>query len=95
MEKQYHCNCKSGCETNRCSCFKNLEPCDEKCGCVDCKNPLNGIDTEEYSTCALQNINIVKNLTQEQLEEEYELPCGCESVRLKDLLNEYECTECG
>jgi len=95
MEKNYHCNCKSGCKNNRCACFKKLEPCDDKCGCTDCQNPFNGIDVEKYSTCALQNINIVKALSQEELDEEHELPCGCETVKLKDLLNEYECKECG
>ncbi len=49
---------------------------------------------EKYSSCALQNINIVKALSQEELDEEHELPCGCENVKLKDLLNEYECKEC-
>jgi hypothetical protein len=95
MEKNYHCNCKSGCINSRCSCYKNQEPCDDKCGCVECKNPLNGIDVEEYSICALQNINSVKNLSLEELEEEYKLPCGCESVKLKDLLKKYECKGCG
>ena len=95
MEKNYNCNCKSGCKNNRCACFKNLEPCDDKCGCADCQNPFNEIDVEKYSTCALQNINIVKALSQEELDEEHELPCGCETVKLKDLLNEYECKECG
>ena len=94
MEKNFHCNCKSGCQNNRCACFKNNEPCDDKCGCVDCQNPFNGIDVENYSTCALQHINIVKALSQEELDEEHELPCGCESVKLKDLLNDYECEEC-
>jgi len=94
MEKNHHCNCKSGCKNNRCACFKNNEPCDDKCGCTDCQNPFNEIDVENYSTCALQNINIVKALSQEELDEEHELPCGCETVKLKDLLNEYECKEC-
>jgi len=43
MSKTVHCNCKSGCQTKRCVCFKNDEPCDENCGCINCKNPLNGI----------------------------------------------------
>ena len=95
MEKKYNCNCKSGCKSSRCSCLKNLEACDDKCGCVECQNPLNGIDIENYSTCALQNIGTVKILPQEELSEEYELPCGCESVKLENLLNKYECKECG
>jgi hypothetical protein len=95
MEKNHNCNCKSGCINSRCSCYKNQESCDDKCGCVECQNPMNGIDIDEYSTCALQNINIVKNLSEEELDEEYELPCGCEKVKLKYLLKEYECKGCG
>jgi len=43
MSKTVHCNCKSGCKTKRCVCLKNDEACDENCGCINCKNPLNGI----------------------------------------------------
>ncbi len=95
MKKNYHCNCRSGCINSRCSCYKNQEPCDDKCGCVECRNPFNGIDVEEYTICALQNINIVKNLSQEELDEEYKLPCGCEKVKLKYLFKKYECNVCG
>jgi hypothetical protein len=95
MIKNYVCNCKSGCKSSRCSCYKNLESCDEKCGCVDCKNPLNGVDIGRYSNCALQNIDTVKDLSQEELNREYKLPCDCEKVRLEYLLNKYECKKCG
>ncbi len=95
MEKTTHCNCKTGCESRRCACLKNNEPCDENCKCNKCKNPLNGLDVENFTSCALQNIHKYKALTKEDLEEEYELPCGCEEVPLKDLIGEYDCQECG
>jgi hypothetical protein len=44
VEKEHHCNCKTGCANNRCACLRNNEPCDEECGCVGCQNPLNGVD---------------------------------------------------
>ena len=47
MEKTVHCKCKSGCENRRCVCLRNKEPCDEECKCVDCENPLNGMDVRE------------------------------------------------
>jgi hypothetical protein len=94
MEKVYHCNCTTGCDTYRCSCLKHNEPCDEDCGCVDCRNPLNGLDVDNLSICAIQNIDAVKALTDEELKERYDLPCGHESVPLKDLLGDYYCNEC-
>jgi hypothetical protein len=93
-QKEYHCSCKSGCRTKRCSCFKNGEPCDDKCGCKECKNPLNGVDIENLSDCAIQNIKIYKNLTQEELDRKHELPCGCEEVALKELIDNYSCSVC-
>ncbi len=94
MEKEHHCNCKAGCDTYRCACLKHNEPCDENCGCVDCHNPLNDVDVESLTVCAIQNIGIVKGLTEEELAEQYELPCGHEQVALKDLLDDYYCEEC-
>jgi len=95
MEKQHHCNCTTGCDTYRCTCLKNNEPCDENCGCVDCRNPLNDVDVENLTVCAIQNIDIVKNLTDQDLERRWELPCGDQSVPLRDLLGKYHCQECG
>ncbi len=95
MEKRQHCNCTTGCDTYRCSCLKNNEPCDEACGCVDCRNPLNDFDVENLSVCAIQNINTVQRLTDEQLEQRYELPCGHDAVQLRDLLRKHRCRECG
>ena len=95
MEKEVHCNCKSGCRTRRCPCLKNNEPCDENCTCTDCHNPLNGVDVDALSICAIQNIDAYKALSEETLAEEYELPCGCETVPLRQLLEDYACQECG
>ena len=94
MEKTVHCNCKSGCKNRRCVCVKNNEPCDDKCGCKDCQNPLNGVDVENLTICAIQNIDIVKKLTEKELNEKWELPCECEKVSLKKLLNHYSCSKC-
>ena len=94
MEKEYHCKCKTGCKSNRCVCLKNNEPCDEGCGCVDCQNPLNGVDVEHLSVCAVQNIQAYKALSKRDLEALHELPCGDVSVPLKALLHKYYCAEC-
>jgi len=94
MEKYYNCNCKTGCLNYRCKCLKNNEPCNEKCGCKDCRNPLNDVDVDNITICAIQNIEKYKNLTHEDLEVALELPCGHKKVPLKDLLNDYHCKEC-
>jgi len=94
LEKENSCNCRTGCENQRCSCFKNNEPCGEQCGCVDCHNPLNSADLDNLSLCAIQNIRIYKALSTEELERTYELPCGHEQVPLKELLGDYYCEEC-
>ncbi len=78
MTKKGHCNCKTGCHNRRCSCLKNSESCDEQCGCVNCENPLNGMDVEKLSVCAIQNIAIVKALSDKELAMTFELPCGHE-----------------
>lgn len=95
MEKTVHCKCKSGCSNRRCKCLRNNEACDESCGCSDCENPLNGVDVEALSVCTIQNIAEYKDLSDDELEEKYELPCGCEKVRLKNLLGKYSCSKCG
>ena len=94
MEKAFHCKCKSGCINRRCFCLRNNEPCDELCGCSNCENPLNGMDVEAFSICTIQNIIEYKELSSDELEEKYELPCGCEQVALKDLLGDYSCSKC-
>jgi hypothetical protein len=95
MEKTAHCKCKSGCTNRRCACLKNSEPCDETCACSHCRNPLNDVDVEALSICAIRNIDQYKALSEEELAQEYELPCGCEMVPLKQLLRSYACQECG
>ena len=95
MEKTFHCKCKTGCSTRRCVCLRNNEPCDESCGCSDCENPLIGVNVEALSICTIQNIAKYKDLEPDELEEKYELPCGCEKAPLKDLLGDYSCSKCG
>jgi hypothetical protein len=95
MKKTVHCKCKTGCRSGRCVCYKNNEPCDEKCGCTGCHNPFNGLYIDTLSICALQNIEEYKELSKEELEEQYELPCGCEHVSLKRLMGDYSCLKCG
>ncbi|MDM8550349.1 hypothetical protein QUF72_09735 [Desulfobacterales bacterium HSG2] len=95
MEKTVHCKCKTGCRSRRCTCLKNNEPCDEGCKCTGCENPLNGVNVEELSVCAVQNISKYKKLSEAELEREYELPCECEEVPLKKLLKGHTCRKCG
>jgi hypothetical protein len=95
MEKEYHCSCTTGCDTYRCSCLKHHEPCDEDCGCVDCQNPLNGVDVDGLTVCAIQSIEKVKGLSDEALAQPYQLACGHETVTLRDLLRKHACETCG
>ncbi len=94
MEKEVSCKCRSGCRNKRCACLKNNEPCGETCSCVDCRNPLNDVDVEALSTCAIQNIAAYKALSEEALAVAYALPCEEERVPLKQLLNDYNWQEC-
>lgn len=94
MGKTASCRCRSGCNNRRCACLKNNEPCDENCGCVGCQNPLNGVDIEGLSVCTIQNIEQCKSLSEDELQEEYLLPCGHQRVVLEKLLGPYECKEC-
>ena len=94
MEKTVHCKCATGCRNRRCACLKNNEPCDADCSCTKCKNPLNGVDVESLTTCTIQNITEYQALTEAELSEDYELPCGCKNVPLKDLVGEYSCRKC-
>ena len=95
MAKKVRCNCRSGCRTKRCICLKNNEPCDETCTCSDCHNPLNGVDVASLSVCAIQNIDEYTTLSEEDLAQEHELPCECETVPLRQLLKNYVCPGCG
>ena len=95
MNKLESCQCKAGCRSKRCACFKNNEPCDESCGCTDCRNPLNGVDVDALSVCAIQNIDQYKALSKKDLEASHKLPCGHGAVPLKQLLKGYNCQKCG
>jgi hypothetical protein len=95
VTKFERCSCKAGCQDRRCVCLKNNEPCGEECGCTNCRNPLNGVDIDNLSTCAIQNIEAFKSLSAKDLAKAYKLPCEHESVPLQQLLKEYECQECG
>lgn len=88
------CKCKTDCSTYRCDCLKSGQECTKDCSCVGCHNPLNGQDTEHLTACAIQNIRIIKSLTQEELARQILLPCECERVPLKALLEEYNCPKC-
>ena len=91
---QTSCRCRSGCQNNRCACVKNRQPCTDNCRCSNCKNPFNGEDVSKMSACALDNIYKYKALEDTELNASMELPCGCESVPLRKLLDQYHCNEC-
>jgi hypothetical protein len=74
--------------------LRHNEPCDAQCGCVDCSNPLNSVDVDRLSLCALQNIEEYKALSEQDLEEVLDLPCGHGSASLSQLLKSYACEEC-
>ena len=95
MNRKIKCNCKSGCTSKRCACLKNNQPCGEHCGCADCQNPLNGIEVDGMSACRIQNIRSYKKLSNKNLSALIELPCGCEEVPMKKLLDSYTCSKCG
>lgn len=94
MTKVESCKCKTGCENRRCTCLRNNEPCGDECTCVNCRNPLNGVDVDSLSICAIQNIQAYKALSAQEVAVAYELPCGHETVPLSKLLKGYECQEC-
>lgn len=94
IDQELTCKCKGQCKNNRCTCKKNRQPCSKNCKCKNCKNPYNGVDVEKLHICALDSIEEYKTLSPKDLEEEFELPCECETVKLKDLLNEHTCSQC-
>lgn len=57
------------------------------------KIDINNID--KLTDCARDHIEKISLLTSGSLCRKYELPCGCESVPLKDLIYGCECSECG
>ena len=42
--------------------MRNDEPCDDKCGCVDCKNPLNPEEIEKLIRSATEALEKYKEL---------------------------------
>jgi len=93
-EKTVTCKCRSGCRTRPCKCRQAGEACGDECGCKDCANPLNDVDTDQLSLCAIDNIERVKELTEEELERQIELPCEDARPKLRELLGEYACAQC-
>lgn len=88
------CQCKGRCDTRRCKCLKENLSCDDRCKCVDCQNPLNGMDVSKMSDCAIGNATLIRSLTPQQLGALIELPCGHDSVPLKNLIGNYGCPGC-
>lgn len=88
------CRCRSGCRTKRCACVTSRQPCLEGCCCSNCRNPFNGLDVTKISICAIENIEQYKALCETELNAVMELPCGCELVALRKLLDRYSCNEC-
>ena len=74
---------------------KNRQPCSEECNCKDRQNPYNGVEVEGMLICSLDSVEQYKTLTEKELNTVHELPCGCESVALKDVLTDYSCSKCG
>ena len=95
MSKTTHCKCRTGCDSRRCACRKNNEPCDASCGCTGCHNPLNGVDVASLSECVLGNIEAYKALSAAELAAPYELPCGHGSAQFGQLLKSHTCQTCG
>ena len=51
-------------------------------------------NVDQRSDCARDHLAKSKDLSEKKLNEEYELPCGCESATLKNLLENYTCSIC-
>ena len=94
MTKKFHCKCRTGCDSRRCTCRRHNEPCDAACDCIGCHNPLNGMDVSAFSKCALYHIEAVKALSMDDLATLYELPCEHGFVELRLLLEGYACQQC-
>ncbi len=89
------CSCRGGCSSRRCGCLRENRPCSDRCRCSTCQNPLNGVDVEALSLCAVQNIRIVAALDEVSLQRKHRLPCGHREVPLKQLLKGFLCSGCG
>lgn len=87
------CRCKGGCENRRCACLKAKRACGDACRCEGCRNPLEGLDVESLSGCAIAHAAEVKQLSGSELEQRYELSCG-HAAALGDLLGIHQCKKC-
>lgn len=95
MKKSNPCQCQSTCQTKRCTCLKEGRPCGLECRCQNCSNPFNKVaNAEQLSDCARDHIQQVLALPTEALDKQYDLPCRCASIPLKDLLQNYTCQRC-
>jgi hypothetical protein len=50
--------------------------------------------SDSLTDCARSHIKEVYSLSEKALNKKYELPCECEKVALKGLLDDYECEAC-
>jgi len=95
MNNTNPCQCLSACKTKRCPCLKAGRACTAACQCRQCKNPFNLIDAAvQLSDCARAHIKTVALLTVQRLKQKHELPCGCSSASLKNLLKNHLCHGC-
>ena len=88
------CGCRGGCDSRRCKCMKHHRACGDWCACSGCQNPFNGVDVSNFTDCAVEHIIEYRQLTEAQLDEPYDLPCGHSSVPLRKLVGEYACEGC-
>ena len=96
VEKSSICRCKNGCQTRRCACLRDKQLCRESCHYGStCNNPFNGLDVTQMSSCALDNVQQYKALSQTELDGKRDLPCQCKHASLRDLLSLHTCSACG
>lgn len=95
MKNTAACHCQSACKNKRCPCLRAGKSCSASCQCANCENSLNGPEAAPLSDCARDHITKISRLSERALNQEYELPCGCEKAMLKDLIEEYTCSGCG
>lgn len=88
------CKCSGGCRNRRCACHKAGQACGEDCRCKDCANPFNQTIGLSLGDCAREHIARIVAMTDEQKQALVELPCGCGSAPLGQLLGDYECPDC-
>jgi hypothetical protein len=44
-----NCRCRTGCNSQRCSCYKAKLKCTDLCSCLDCCNSVDGNDDDDDS----------------------------------------------